>query len=210
MKSKTEFQILKAFPLGISCINFVEWRKAKLAKFVPSVLFQAGSLASQMQKPVITSESWQELGFLDMNMERLIWKDLTGKHKRLLLTWGIFCSVCSRLKSSSMKHLAKKEVRNLKPLIKMKYFLLFVLVVYKHSLLDNIENVFSQRIFDFQLLNMIHPNWNEKQREMRKKHIFQPCLHCVWKEKYFLEIFHTFVFSLKLLMVKKCWQWKKW
>lgn len=52
----------------------------------------------------------------------------------------------------------------------MKYFLLFVLVVYKHSLLDNIENVFFQRIFDFQLLNMIHPNWNEKQREMRKAH----------------------------------------
>lgn len=88
----------------------------------------------------------------------------------------------------------------------MKYFSLFVLVVYKHSLLDNIESVFSQRIFDFQLLNMIHPYWNEKQRERDEKaaHFLKPCLHNVWKEKHFLDIFHTFVFSLEIGTVVKC------
>lgn len=45
-----------------------------------------------MQKAVIKFENWQELGFLNMSVERLIWKDLTKKHKRLLLAWDILYS----------------------------------------------------------------------------------------------------------------------
>lgn len=45
-----------------------------------------------MQKAVIKFENWQELGFLNMSVERLIWKDLTKNHKRLLLTWDILYS----------------------------------------------------------------------------------------------------------------------
>lgn len=45
-----------------------------------------------MQKAVIKFENWQELGFLNISVERLIWKDLTKKHKRLLLAWDILYS----------------------------------------------------------------------------------------------------------------------
>lgn len=45
-----------------------------------------------MQKAVIKFENRQELEFLNMSVERLIRKDLTKKHKRLLLTWDILYS----------------------------------------------------------------------------------------------------------------------
>lgn len=45
-----------------------------------------------MQKAVIKFEDWKELRFLKMHVERWIWKDLTKKHKKLLLMWDILYS----------------------------------------------------------------------------------------------------------------------